>query len=72
MDIIPKPEIAECKKCGQLIHFITMKNGKKMPCENKLLITINFKGEVLIGYESHFTYCPQVTAQNMKAFWNEK
>ena len=46
-----------CKKCNQEIVWITTKNNKKMPCDNKKTTIVTEKGEVITGYVPHWSTC---------------
>lgn len=51
---------AKCKRCGADIRFITTKNGKQMPVDDKLITIITEQGRIFRGYVPHFATCPYV------------
>ena len=51
-----------CKSCGAVIRFVTMKTGGAMPIDVKpqkyIQIDERGVGRVVEGYVSHFATCP--------------
>lgn len=48
-----------CKSCNAEIDFIKLKNGKLMPINgSKRLTIVTQDGDVVSGWESHFSSCP--------------
>lgn len=53
-----KIKLTPCKACCQLIHFVQTKNGRFIPCNNKKLSLVTVMGDVVSGWETHFSNCP--------------
>jgi hypothetical protein len=56
--------ICKAKECGEIIKFIELESGMKMPVNSKpeSIIVIDDstgKGKVIKGFKSHFATCPQ-------------
>jgi len=51
-------KMTPCKACGQPIHFVESRQGRLIPCNNKKLSLVTVMGEVVSGWESHFSNCP--------------
>jgi hypothetical protein len=54
----PYQKPLSCRSCGELIQFITSKEGKKIPCNLDMKKIVTTDGQVIRGYESHFSTCP--------------
>jgi len=52
-------EISRCKGCGHPIVWMKTKTGKAMPVNKMQLTILTEQGDVVKGYESHFSTCPQ-------------
>ena len=49
---------SNCKRCHNLIYWIDLQSGKKMPVDPTRMTVVTIHGEVVQGYESHFSTCP--------------
>ena len=55
---VSKVKLTPCKACGDGIHFVETRNGRRMPCNQKKLTVITLLGDVVSGWEAHFSNCP--------------
>jgi len=51
-------KLTKCKACGQPIHFVESRAGRQIPCNDKKLSLVTVMGDVVSGWESHFSNCP--------------
>ena len=58
--------MAKCKSCGKSIGFIQTATGKMMPIEPGVKTFINRDGEMIKGYEPHWTQCPHADKHRKK------
>ena len=52
-------KMTACRACGQPIHFVETIKGRRMPCNQKKLTVITVMGDVVSGWETHFSTCPE-------------
>lgn len=53
-------EVVKCKGCGADMIFLTsIKSGKKIPVNPKLITIMTKDGYFHKGFETHFSTCPQ-------------
>ena len=47
-----------CKACGAPIHFVESRKGRLIPCNDRKISIVTVMGDVVSGWESHFSNCP--------------
>ena len=52
-------EVKKCRSCGADIYWIKMQSGKFNPVDIKKQVIVTESGEIVSGYISHFSTCPQ-------------
>ena len=61
--IRPESDFGKCRSCGQEVRWLTTASGARMPVEIAAKTILIDRGDgqykAVIGYESHFAYCPQ-------------
>lgn len=60
----PKEKQAEvalvpCEACREPIHFVETRNGRLMPCNQNKVTVITVLGDVVSGWEAHWSTCPE-------------
>jgi hypothetical protein len=60
------PEPATCRYCGAPIVWLRTANGRPIPCEPRVLVTIDEDGVTHRGREAHHAHCPQVTQARLE------
>ena len=51
-------KLTPCKACGKPIHFIETSKGRLIPCNDNKLSLVTVMGDVVSGWETHFSNCP--------------
>jgi hypothetical protein len=50
--------VCRCKGCGAEIQWIGKETGAKMPANLERKVIITKTGQVVAGFETHWTTCP--------------
>lgn len=60
--------VSTCKSCGASIQWVLMqKTGKRNPLDINKKVIVTESGEVVSGYESHFSTCPNAGQHRKKS-----
>ena len=51
------PPVVECSTCGKRIVWVQTENGKRAPCDARMLTITTPEGKTVRGWESHFATC---------------
>ena len=64
--------MAQCKSCGKLINFIQSTKGNWIPVEATGVTIVTREGEVVEGFEEHWSNCPNADEHRKRKPKEEK